>query len=198
MSSLPEMDPPRRTDSAQWASAQGGKRPQLKVQIPDESPEGSAEVDCSPRGSSGTAGGAPSARGAGTEGSHSSGVVLPPPSPSASALLSAGTGGPPNPFARPNPPSSTAQNNNIETPISALPSRFLADTLLPSPSSLCPEWDFGRGRSNGESNLLPSPLNFQTPILPGPSFLREEADSTKRKSPDTEGSDGGATKRMKT
>jgi MADS-box transcription factor len=73
----------------------------------------------------------------------------------------------------------------------------MADALLPSPSTFYPEWNFGRG--GGESNLLPSPLNFQTPIAPtGPSFSREDAESTKRKSPEGEDSDGGATKRMKT
>jgi MADS-box transcription factor len=74
----------------------------------------------------------------------------------------------------------------------------MADALLPSPSTFYPEWNFGRG--GGESNLLPSPLNFQTPIAPtGPSFSREDAESTKRKSPEGEdSSDGGAAKRMKT
>ncbi|KAI9828632.1 MAG: hypothetical protein M1832_001735 [Thelocarpon impressellum] len=185
------------SNAQQAAAAQGGKRPRLKVQIPDEpSDGGSATGDSSPRDSTGTTTGGRSAR-PGTEGSHSSGVVLPPPSPSASALLSAGAQGPPNPFARPNPPSSAAPNNSIDTPISALPSRFMADGLLPSPSSFYPEWGFGR--SAGDSNMLPSPLNFQTPVAAtGPSFLREDPESMKRKSPDGEGSDGGAAKRMKT
>ena len=186
-----------QSQGAQLAAAQGGKRPRLKVQIPDEpSDGGSATGESSPRNSDGTTGGGPSAKG-GTEGSHSSGVVLPPPSPSASAILSAGAQGPPNPFARPNPPSSAAPNTNIDTPISALPSRFMADGLLPSPSSFYPEWGFGR--NSGDSNMLPSPLNFQTPVAGnGPSFLREDPESMKRKTPEGEGSDGGNAKRMKT
>jgi MADS-box transcription factor len=211
MSSLPEIAPPQRTGSAQWGSAPSSKRPQLKVQIPDEvSDGGSADATSSPHhASSGAGGGHPSTKGggAGTEGSHASGVVLPPPSPSASALLSAGAQGPPNPFARPNPPTSAApnnnnngsgNNNNIDTPMSALPTRFMADALLPSPSTFYPEWNFGRG-GGGESNLLPSPLNFQTPIAPtGPSFSREEPDTSKRKSPDGDEPDGAAAKRVKT
>ncbi|PHH74904.1 hypothetical protein CDD80_2764 [Ophiocordyceps camponoti-rufipedis] len=98
--------------------------------------------------------------------SHSS-VVLPPPSPSASALLSAGATGPPNPFARPPP----QQNVNGDTPASALPSRFLNEQLLPSPSSFYPEWNF----RSSDSNTLPSPLNFATPVVgSGPSFLRDD------------------------
>ena len=141
----------------------------------------------------GTAGG-PSAPGAATtstttpssrrrsDSHHSSGVVLPAPSPSASTLLSAGATGPPNPFARPPPPQQPAtgqqsnntyadNRNNIETPISALPSRFVADNLLPSPSSFYPDWGFGGGgRSSGgagahDSGILPSPLAFPTPIV---------------------------------
>jgi transcription factor RLM1 len=56
--------------------------------------------------------------------------------------------------------------------VSALPSRFLNNEFLPSPSSFYPEWDFSR---NGNSNTLPSPLNFATPVVgTGPSFLRDE------------------------
>jgi MADS-box transcription factor len=60
---------------------------------------------------------------------------------------------------------------NVDTPVSALPSRFLNTEFLPSPSSFYPDWDF---RSNN-SNTLPSPLNFATPVVgSGPSFLRDE------------------------
>jgi MADS-box transcription factor len=60
---------------------------------------------------------------------------------------------------------------NGETPVSALPSRFLTNELLPSPSSFYPDWNF-RG---GDSNTLPSPLNFATPVVgSGPSFLRDD------------------------
>lgn len=182
--------PPSRTDTAQ----SNAKRPRLKVQIPEEQSDAdSATAESSPRQSGATP------RKASTEASHSSGtgVVLPPPSPSASAILSAGASGPPNPFARPHPPSqqnsqSYSSNNNIDTPMSALPSRFVADGLLPSPSSFYPEWGFGR--AGGDSNMLPSPLNFQTPVMGGPSFRDDDGDR-KRKSPE---GDGQEAKRVKT
>ncbi|KAL8803376.1 MAG: hypothetical protein Q9200_006240, partial [Gallowayella weberi] len=184
--SLPDevIHPPARINSAHIAPA---KRPRLKVQIPSEQSDGgsaTADDDSSPRGESGgTASETPNAK-ASTDASHSSGVVLPPPSPSASAILSAGAQGPPNPFARPHPPShnpnngggggggsysssttnannnsnNTNNNNNsnrdIETPISALPSRFVGGDLLPSPSSFYPNWDFGRP-GDGASGMLP-------------------------------------------
>lgn len=201
-SALGDGQPPSRTNSAQL----GAKRPRLKVQIPSEQSDGgSATAESSPRQSAGTAGGTPAK--ASTDASHSSGVVLPPPSPSASAILSAGAQGPPNPFARPHPPppmnnaNSNSQpyntNNNIETPISALPSRFVADALLPSPSSFYPEWGFGR--SGGETTMLPSPLNFPTPVIGnGPSFLRDEDGERKRKSPEGDGQEQTNLKRLKT
>lgn len=173
------------------------------MQIPEEQSDAdSATGESSPRQSGNAASDTPAKTS--TEASHSSGtgVVLPPPSPSASAILSAGASGPPNPFARPHPPGgppqnpsySSSNNNNIETPISALPSRFVADGLLPSPSSFYPEWGFGR--SGGDSNLLPSPLNFQTPVMGGSSFRDEDGDR-KRKSPEGgEGQEG--VKRVKT
>ena len=197
----PEFPPPSRTNSAPM----GAKRPQLKVQIPSEKSDddGSASAASSPHQSN--VGDTPAK--ASTEASHSSsGVVLPPPSPSASAILSAGAQGPPNPFARPHPPSHPSQNshtnasnnnnNNIETPISALPSRFVADGLLPSPSSFYPEWGFGR--AGGESNMLPSPLNFQTPVAgSGPSFRDDDNGDKKRKSPEGE-QEASNLKRLKT
>ena len=199
--------PPLRTDSAA-----GAKRPKLKVHIPEEQSETeSATEESSAKGQSGSGNGnrvATSAK-AGTEASHSSGtgVVLPPPSPSASAILSAGASGPPNPFARPLPPPGAQQHNNaafernrndsIETPISALPSRFVADGLLPSPSSFYPEWGFGR--SGGESaTILPSPLNFQTPVMNGASFAKEDESDKKRKSPEGDAKEASAAKRVKT
>lgn len=194
VSSIPEttFTPPSRSNSLRVGGALGlngnnAARPRLKVQIPDEqSDNGSATAESasSPRNST-TDATSTSTRRNGTD-SHSS-VLLPPPSPSASALLSAGATGPPNPFARP-PPSSHAQpggqqqqsmgagsnNMNIDTPVSALPSRFLNNEFLPSPSSFYPDWNF---RGN-DSNTLPSPLNFATPIVgTGPSFLRDDASS---------------------
>lgn len=198
MTQVSEFPPPSRTNSAPT----GAKRPRLKVQIPSEQSddEGDGSAESSTRQSV-----SETPAKASTEASHSSGVVLPPPSPSAGAILSAGAQGPPNPFARPHPPNHTANtnqqsyssNNNIETPISALPSRFVADGLLPSPSSFYPEWGFGR--AGGDSNMLPSPLNFQTPVMAnGPSFLREEEGDRKRKSPEGETQEGSNLKRVKT
>lgn len=193
----PEFQPPSRTNSAPT----GAKRPRLKVQIPSEHSED--EGDASAASSTRQSGQSATPAKASTDASHSSGVVLPPPSPSASAILSAGAQGPPNPFARPHPPNHAANsnnqsyssNNNIETPISALPSRFVADGLLPSPSSFYPEWGFGR--AGGDSNMLPSPLNFQTPVMGnGPSFLRDEEPDRKRKSPEGDAPDSNA-KRVK-
>jgi len=202
--STQEFAPPSRTNSAQL----GAKRPKLKVHIPEEQSDtgGAATGESSKEQSGGTATDIPAK---GSNHSSGTGVVLPPPSPSASAILSAGAQGPPNPFARPHPPMATSQqsnqpsnnerNNSIDTPISALPSRFVADGLLPSPSSFYPEWAFGR--SGGESaNILPSPLNFQTPVTNGgPSFGREDEGDKKRKSPEREqGLEPANMKRVKT
>jgi MADS-box transcription factor len=187
-SSMPAIQPISRTNSLQTDP----KKPRLRVQIPSEQSDGgSATADSSPK-DSGTTGATPARS---TDASHSSGVVLPPPSPSANSLLSAGATGPPNPFARPPPPSNSnsyGSRNDMETPISALPSRFVENGLLPSPSSFYPEWGFGRG----DSNMLPSPLTFQTPIVPnGPSFGRDDSADRKRKTSD-DGSDSGQ-KRVK-
>lgn len=191
--------PPSRTNSA---SIGGPRRPVLTVQIPDGGSDGeSATGDSSPHSATNTAHTQRNGQ------SSVSGVVLPPPSPSASALLSAGASGPPNPFARPHPVSGPSQNSNagslIETPVSALPSRFMNNEFLPSPSSFYPDWNFNR-----EGNTLPSPLNFATPVVgTGPSFLREdsgERDKTgngaKRKTPEPEngsGEEGGDSKRSR-
>lgn len=205
ISSAPDIKPPVRTNSGSLPS----KRPQLKVQIPSEnSDRGSATADSSSRDSAGNKAATPA------KDNPPTGVVLPPPSPSAGAILSAGAQGPPNPFARPPPPSTASQSNtygnnggssnnngnnsnNIETPISALPSRFVSDALLPSPSSFFPEWGFGR--SGPDSNLLPSPLTFPTPaVQSGPSFSREDEQDKKRKSPDSGPAAEGASKKPRT
>lgn len=188
--------PPSRTNSGIGGNA---KRPVLMLQIPDEpSDTGSATADSlsSPRSSTHPASSHVQRNGRNGSDSHSSGVVLPPPSPSASAVLSAGASGPPNPFARPHPVSQPSQNSNasgnmIDTPVSALPSRFMNNEFLPSPSSFYPDWNF-RG---SDSNTLPSPLNFATPVIgTGPSFLREDPTGRdgKRKSPDLELESGDA------
>ncbi|SPO02219.1 uncharacterized protein DNG_04892 [Cephalotrichum gorgonifer] len=178
--SIPEttFTPPSRSNSLKVGGMPS--RPRLKVQIPDESSEngGSAtgDLSASPRNGSETA----------NQSTRPPGMiqVLPPPSPSATTLLSAGATGPPNPFARPVPHQNTNGSMNIDTPVSALPSRFLNSDFLPSPSSFYPNWDF-RGNDN---NTLPSPLNFATPVVgTGPSFLRDENPPHigKRKSPET-------------
>lgn len=197
MSSIPEttFTPPSRSNSLRIGG--GPARPRLKVQIPDEASDaGSATAEsASPRGTTASSS-QPSRR---PTDSHSS-VVLPPPSPSASSMLSAGASGPPNPFAR--PPPQQNNNMNIDTPVSALPSRFLNNEFLPSPSSFYPDWNF---RGN-DSNTLPSPLNFATPVVgTGPSFLRDDPPPLKRKSPEISGAGhhhdpidmGGDAKRVK-
>ncbi|KAL5337290.1 hypothetical protein BJX70DRAFT_247332 [Aspergillus crustosus] len=201
---VPDIKPPVRTNSGQL----GSKRPQLKVQIPSENSEaGSATAESS--SSAGNKAVTPAR--ANSDPSHP-GVVLPPPSPSAGAILSAGAQGPPNPFARPPPPGTAVavaaaqnnnaynsnNNNNIETPISALPSRFVSDALLPSPSTFFPaEWGFGR--AGPDSNMLPSPLNFPTPAIQnGPGFSREDEQEKKRKSPDSGPNAEATAKKAKT
>ncbi|KAJ5192485.1 Transcription factor MADS-box [Penicillium cf. viridicatum] len=206
IASTPKIKPPSRTNSGPLPS----KRPQLKVQIPSETSDGGSATADSSRESAGNKTSTP-AKGSAENGPP--GVVLPPPSPSAGAILSAGAQGPPNPFARPPPPVAATRNdsygsgsgnpnngnnsNNIETPISALPSRFVSDALLPSPSSFFPEWGFGR--SGPDSNMLPSPLTFPTPaVQSGPSFSREDEQDKKRKSPDSGSAGEGTHKKPKT
>jgi len=194
MSSVPEgFHPPSRTNSASI----GGKRPALSLQIPDEVSEGGSATANSDSPRSGANADKQRRTVQHEHSSSGSGVVLPPPSPSASALLSAGASGPPNPFARPHPVSqqqsqaSNTTNNMIDTPVSALPSRFMTNEFLPSPSSFFNgDWNF---RENG--NTMPSPLNFATPVVgSGPSFLRDdivERANGKRKTPDQEGDRSG-------
>ncbi|KAG9533220.1 hypothetical protein KCU79_g22546, partial [Aureobasidium melanogenum] len=93
----PPPGPPQRTGSLSaipgpirpGGAAAEAKRPRLKVQIPSEQSDGgSATADSSPKdGSTATA----------TPMRVGQGVVLPPPSPSTNAVLSAGASGPPNP-----------------------------------------------------------------------------------------------------
>lgn len=187
-SSIPEttFTPPSRSDSLKTGAGARPRGPRLTVQIPGDggSEPGSATAESnSPRPMDG---GLPGPQ---RHNSHSS-IVLPPPSPSASALLSAGATGPPNPFAKPPP----QQSVNAETPASALPSRFLGNEFLPSPSSFYNDWNF---RAN-DNNTLPSPLNFATPVGPsGPSFLREEnaATTSATAGSSTTATAGGAPKR---
>ncbi|KAL2158022.1 hypothetical protein VTH06DRAFT_4832 [Thermothelomyces fergusii] len=179
LGNIPEtvFTPPSRSNSLRVGGS--NPRPQLKVRIPDESDGGSTtNASASPRGTTATdITSQPSRR---PTDSHSSAVVLPPPSPSASTLLSAGATGPPNPFARPPP------HQTIETPVSSLPSRFLGDNLMPSPNPFYAEW----GMKGNEHNTL-SPLAWSTPVAGiGPSFLREDLPPLKRKSPEPSGNGG--------
>lgn len=158
--------------------AGGAKRPKLKVHIPDEA----SDADGNSSNSGGQAGVTTDVTT--SQAPRQGGVVLPPPSPSTNSILSAGASGPPNPFARPLPPQSNPSRESLgsrdsnqgrdrdmerlETPVSALPSRFTND-FLPSPSSFYPEWNFRSGDMN-------SPLNYSlaTPVIGGPSFARDE------------------------
>ncbi|KAI1155858.1 hypothetical protein F4825DRAFT_447100 [Nemania diffusa] len=178
ISTIPEggFTPPSRSNSLKM---DGASRPRLRVQIPDEASDAGSNTGepatNSPRGTADAS--AQPARRNGADAPR-----LPPPSPSTTTILSAGATGPPNPFARP-PPQAHSSGMNIDTPVSALPSRFLNNEFLPSPSSFYPDWNF-RGDN---SNTLPSPLNFATPVAAsGPSFLRDDSgpNMTKRKSPD--------------
>ncbi|KAK9478805.1 hypothetical protein V1514DRAFT_306003 [Lipomyces japonicus] len=106
-------------------------------------------------------------------------VLLPPPSPS-TYMNANSLGGPGNPFARPATSSSQSYqapvNSNVssnngngreQTPISALPSRYVSD-LLPSPSVFySADWgsQFGSKNSGLGQDLLPSPLQFHTPVV---------------------------------
>ncbi|TRX94126.1 hypothetical protein FHL15_004894 [Xylaria flabelliformis] len=197
--SIPEggFTPPSRSNSMK---IDGASRPRLRVQIPDEASDAGSNTGepatTSPRGTADAS--AQPARRNGADAPR-----LPPPSPSATSILSAGATGPPNPFARP-PPQTHSTSMDIGTPVSALPSRFLNTEFLPSPSTFYPEWNF-RGDN---SNTMPSPLNFATPVAAsGPSFLRDDGgppNAAKRKSPEistagphSDGHDGFEAKRIK-
>ncbi|KAI0440107.1 hypothetical protein F4803DRAFT_490118 [Xylaria telfairii] len=195
--SIPEggFTPPSRSNSMK---IDGASRPRLRVQIPDEASDAGSNTGepatTSPRGTADAS--AQPARRNGADPPR-----LPPPSPSATSILSAGATGPPNPFARP-PPQTHSTAMDIGTPVSALPSRFLNTEFLPSPSTFYPEWNF-RGDN---STTMPSPLNFATPVGSGPSFLNDGGppNAAKRKSPDistagphSDGHEGFEPKRIK-
>ena len=78
----------------------------------------------------------------------------------------------------------------------------MSDNLLPSPSSFYPEWGFGRGIDSAGANTLPSPLNFQTPVVGNGGGWRDEdrrerEREMERKRANEEGSESDA-KRAKT
>jgi MADS-box transcription factor len=187
--------PPISRNNSMGDPKSAGMRPKLKVRIPSEHSD-AGSPSASPRDASGNAGNV-SAR----PGNESVPVVLPPPSPSHSvgALLSAGATGPVNPFSRPLPTGSQPE----QTPMSALPSRF-TESMLPSPSTFYSDWiggmSFGQRGASGGDNMLPSPLNFQTPVgaNSAPFFKTEpEANNGKRRSPESDHSEGSAAKRPK-
>ena len=185
-----EFPPPQRTNTS---GSKSGARPKLNLQIPSEASDGEGESAH------------PSAGASANPARNADHIVLPPPSPSASAVLSAGATGPPNPFARPPPPTSQNRDayndnrNNIETPISALPSRYMSNELLPSPSNFFSEWgDFGR---NGGLNsaVLPSPMTFSTPAdTRGASFASKEGESSSDKRKNSVEAETQDAKRIKT
>lgn len=170
--SLPEVTfaPPSRTNSATAGSSSGRPRgPKLTVQIPDE---GSDHCGSAATGESGSPRN-PSDTPTNSQRRHGS-VVLPPPSPSASALLSAGATGPPNPYAKPVPQQGINTNVN-ETPMSALPSRYVHEHLPSTPNPFYPEWN----PRTSDGNNMTSPLNFGTPVVGSlPSFLRDDPNTT--------------------
>lgn len=90
-----------------------------------------------------------------------------------------------------NPHAANRDANHIETPMSALPSRFMSDNLLPSPSTFYPEWGFGRA---GDSGMLPSPLNFQTPVVSNGQSWRED---DRKRAAEEEAAGAAAGKRAK-
>lgn len=166
--SVPVIQPPKTN------GFQADKKPRLQLQIPSDKSEGGDGGE-SPKGSGGTVTAATPARG-----SNSSSMQLPPPSPSANSILSAGATGPPNPFARPPPPQNAygSRPDTLNTPASALPSHF-CEGLLQSPSTTL---NYGWGGS-----MLPSPLHFgTTPVTQtGPGF--GDVPERKRKPEDVEG-----------
>lgn len=193
-----DFGPPQRSDTN--GSKSGSSRPKLNLQIPSESEENESGSG-SPRGASDN-------RSANPDRGQHNGIVLPPPSPSASALLSAGVSGPPNPFARPPPPTSQNNNaytenrngnNNMDTPVSALPpSRYMEQSLIASPGGLFSDWD-NWGRSGIGSAVLPSPLTFPTPSGERPpNFFGKSESNVNEEKRKAEEVAAGDTKRLKT
>lgn len=196
-----EFAAPKRTDTASSGHKSSvSSRPKLNLQIPSEAEENESASGSPSRNNASES---RSAHPVDRANNHN-GIVLPPPSPSASALLSAGASGPPNPFARPPPPTSQQNataynenrsntNNNLDTPVSALPSRYMEQSLIASPGGMFSDWDnWGRGGLN--SAVLPSPLTFPTPADAKPPMLFGREEGEKRKGEEL----AGDVKRVKT
>ncbi|KAK7962252.1 uncharacterized protein PG986_003077 [Apiospora aurea] len=98
--SIPEttFTPPSRSNSLRVGG--GAPRPKLKVQIPDEASEAGSNTQDSSTSPANPSETATQANRRSNAESHGTGPVLPPPSPSASALLSAGATGPPKSFRK--------------------------------------------------------------------------------------------------
>ena len=148
------------------------RRPRLTVKIPTEASEADEDTESSSAHDANASVATQPAKG----------VVLPPPSPSANnPLLSAGAAGPPNPFARPAPPNTQSGNKELETPLSALPSRVMEGNMLPSPSDI---WGNMFSRTNTDNSMV-SPLNFgQTPTVSNGAGFKDEPEDRKRKADD--------------
>ncbi|KAF8456330.1 hypothetical protein BGX38DRAFT_1266624 [Terfezia claveryi] len=178
--SQPLPPPPARSNSL---PSQPAKRPTLTLTIPSEQQENEAATgDSSPHDAAAGAGTSQQPPTTRPSDAPAGSVVLPPPSPSVT-LLSAGATGPVNPFA---PRQATTSGPPEQTPLSALPSRFLPGEMLPSPSTFFADWGATFGGRGVGGDMLPSPLNFQTPIAGQPQhniFKEEPETSNKRKSP---------------
>ncbi|KAB8596116.1 hypothetical protein FH972_025825 [Carpinus fangiana] len=167
--------------------ASDAKRPRLKVSIPTEQSESEGDSSTRDRGTDTTPN-----KPATTGSSHSSGLVLPAPSPRSAGgdnILSAGATGPPNPFARPAAPTQTLGSNTqsnayrdgIDTPMSALPSRVMTEGgfNMGSPSAFFPEggnW-FGQYGSNSlasPATYQPTPINTNAPSFSDPRRKNDE------------------------
>lgn len=87
----------------------------------------------------------------------------------------------------------------MDTPVSALPSRYMEQSLIASPGGLFSDWDnWGRGGLN--SAVLPSPLTFPTPADAKPPMLfgRNDGGGGGEEKRKAEEMVGGEAKRLKT
>lgn len=83
----------------------------------------------------------------------------------------------------------------MDTPISALPSRYMEQSLIASPGGLFSDWD-NWGRTGLNSAVLPSPLTFPTPAEAKPPVLFGKSENEeKRKAEEIAGNEA---KRVKT
>jgi len=140
-------------------SSAGGslsKRPRLTVQIP----QGESTADGNSGGNQGSQGRSHNrhaSREDNVQPNPNTGVYLPPPSPSN-----------PTPMATGFPPMmaggqhANGRMNGAELPSGSAPYNKFNGELLPSPSNIFSEWSASFGRA-GDA-MIPSPINFQTPL----------------------------------